>query len=299
MNSRRGIPPFLIITWSNCPRLLGVVSAIISPPVGSHSNRHLRPWGWFPVSDILRSQLCIYYENICPTQLHQPLESCFLSDTLGCKPAPLFVVHLVQHKPLSEATGLRREGSAAGTNQQKITPYFPVWKHLNRPLYCKTSVSPFSGKTWHWGKGIGSFIRLIPNSCLIAAVSCAIRPWWAAQSRALEEWKIKQIYWSKIPFIVLMISRAKGVCQVERKMLWRDGRRKKKRLLFPVSVNQAVLTKPCVCECTDGFNYSYLNKLQSLYVTLNLLTCLWSQANCWFWRMRNMGAETTKLHIFG
>lgn len=56
-----------------------------------------------------------------------------------------------------------------------------------------------------------------PNSCLIAAALCTIRPWWAAQSRALEECKIKHTSWSKIPFIVLMISQAKGNRLVEKK----------------------------------------------------------------------------------
>lgn len=120
---------------------------------------------------------------------------------LTFKSVPLLVHCYVQNEPLCTATTQqKRENELQAYISLKITLNFPIWENLNSTPYSKTSVCPLTGKTCHWEKGIGRFIWLIPNSCLIAAVLCAIRPRWAAQSRASEEWKNKAHILVKDPF---------------------------------------------------------------------------------------------------
>lgn len=99
----------------------------------------------------------------------------------------------------------RQERSAVG-KWMLFAYIFQIVKKPKSTLYEYSHTVCFLWENLTSRKGIGRFIWLILNSCLIASALCSIRVWWAAQSRVLEEWKIKQISWSKIPFIVLMIS---------------------------------------------------------------------------------------------
>lgn len=123
----------------------------------------------------------------------------------------------VYHKSFSTATKQQRRKERCRQMYVEDCLYFPNWKKPKSTLCEYSHTVCFLWENLTSRKGIGRFIWLIPNSCLIAAALCCIRVWWAAQSQALEEWKIKHISWSKIPFIVLMISQSEGICPVEEK----------------------------------------------------------------------------------